>query len=290
MKYLVSIAVFMLMVSLGMSLRVAEVVSNLRSMTWSGWVRMVLAAFVLPPALALILASLFRLTDGDLAGIFMIGVAPGAPFLTRSLARKGLDMNLAATYQVWAAMLVPIMVPIMIAVAASLYGREVWISTAVVLAQVAFNQLAPLALGIISVATVPMSRKYQPILNLLGNVILMVAIVVALFKMGPALTEISPTLPLVALLLAVGCIGAIWLMRLNDPIAEETFAICNANRFVGLALLLSGAYAHAARALPAIACYALVAPAVITAYARWYRGGRRDEATLSNGKNPVASS
>ena len=292
MRYLVPIAVFMLMASIGMSLKGAEVVSRVRHLTWQAWLRLVLAAFILPAAFALILASLFRLTDGDLAGIFMVGVTPGAPLLTRNMARKGFDMHLAATYQLWAALMVPIMVPIVVAAGASLYNREIWISPAELLKQVAFNQLLPLALGAVVGATVPaQSRKYQPTLNSLGNILLMGLIVVALFKMGPALIEIPPSLPLVALLLALGCIGAIRMVRLNDRIAEETFAICNANRYVGLALLLTGEYLHSRRALPSIACYALLAPVVMIVYAKWYGGRGRDEMTSVPGRErSVASS
>jgi hypothetical protein len=46
------------------------------------------------------IANLFRLALGETAGLFTVGVAPGAPLLTRNLARKGFDMHLAASYQV----------------------------------------------------------------------------------------------------------------------------------------------------------------------------------------------
>jgi hypothetical protein len=78
-------------------------------------------------------------------------------------------------------------------------------------------------------------------------------------------------LPVVSLLLALGCMAAVWLMRLDDPVVQETFAISNANRHVGLAILLSGQYVRALHAIPAIACYAIVAAVVMIVYARWSR-------------------
>jgi hypothetical protein len=117
------------------------------------------------------------------------------------------------------------------------------------------------------------SKKYQPTLNTLGNILITAGLVLALFKLGPALEEITPMLPIAALLLALGCMSAVWLIRLSDPVVRETFAISNANRHVGLALLLSTRSLHASRALPAIACYAIVVPLVMFAYTRWYRGG-----------------
>ena len=128
MKYLIPGVVAVLMVSIGMSLSLTQLAATLRRITWLAWLRMLLATFIVPAAAALLLAELFRLTRPELAGIFLIGVAPGAPLLTRNMARKGFDMHLAATYQVWAALMIPIMIPLVVASAAKLYSRDIWIS------------------------------------------------------------------------------------------------------------------------------------------------------------------
>ena len=120
MQYLLPGAVFLLMVSVGMSLKLTEVVGHWRRLDWFTWSSLATATFIIPPALALLVANLFRLTLGETAGLFMVGVAPGAPLLTRNLARKGFDMHLAASYQVWAALMVPVMIPIVVAVAGKL--------------------------------------------------------------------------------------------------------------------------------------------------------------------------
>jgi hypothetical protein len=105
------------------------------------------------------------------------------------------------------------------------------------------------------------------------------------------LKNVTPKLPVAALLLALGCMGIIWLMRLKDPIVTKTFAIANANRHVGLALLLTGRYTHSMRALPAIACYALVVVLVMIAYGMWFRGGeRKQELSASEAESSIASS
>jgi predicted Na+-dependent transporter len=262
------------MVSVGMSLSLRELAASLRRLTLLAWVRMLVATFILPALLALILARIFRLTMGELAGIFLVGVAPGAPLLTRNLAKKGFDMHLAASYQVWAAMMIPVMIPAIVFFAAKLYNRDIWISPTILLGQIFVKQLLPLSLGMVIARAAPAwSKKYQPTLNTLGNILITAGLVLALFKLGPALEEITPMLPIAALLLALGCMSAVWLIRLSDPVVRETFAISNANRHVGLALLLSTRSLHASRALPAIACYAIVVPLVMFAYTRWYRGG-----------------
>ena len=49
---------------------------------------------------------------------------------------------------------------------------------------------------------------------------------------------------------------------------SETLVVCNVNRHVGLALLLSGTYFRNQKALPAIAAYALAAQLMIWLYAK----------------------
>ena len=68
----------------------------------------------------------------------------------------------------------------------------------------------------------------------------MVTLVVLLVKMGPALTEVSPWVVIAVLLLAVGCIAASFAILAPATVNTKTLVVCNVNRHVGLALLLSG--------------------------------------------------
>lgn len=292
MSYLVPIVVGLLMVSIGMSLRLSELGATFRRLTWMRWLRLLLATFIIPAFLALVLAQVFRLDRGEMAGIFLVGVAPGAPLLTRNLARKGFDMHLAATYQLWAALMVSIMIPLIVFVAGLFYNRSIWIPPRVLLLQIAEKQLLPLAAGMVLARFVPwLVEKIQAPLNVLGNVLLIVFFLLILWKLEPELKQITLMLPIVSLLLALGCMAAVWLMRLDDPVVQETFAISNTNRHVGLAILLSGQYVRAAHAIPAIACYALVAAVVMIAYARWSRRtGRTAKAPPAANADPLVSS
>src|SRR3954469_20983215 len=101
MKYLLPSAVLILMVSIGMSLRFREIVANWRRHTWNSWARLLLATFLVPPLIALGLGQLLPLTLATTAGLFLIAVAPGAPLLTRNIAKRGFDMQMGASYQVW---------------------------------------------------------------------------------------------------------------------------------------------------------------------------------------------
>jgi len=72
------------------------------------------ATFLVPPLLALALGKLLPLDGAATAGLFLIAVAPGAPLMTRGVAKKGFDMQIAASYQVWGALLTPLMIPLLV--------------------------------------------------------------------------------------------------------------------------------------------------------------------------------
>ena len=65
-----------------------------------------------------------RPSDG---GIVSHRVVPGAPLMTRGAAQKGFDLQLAASYQVWGALLTPVIVRLLIAAGGGLYGRDIWV-------------------------------------------------------------------------------------------------------------------------------------------------------------------
>jgi len=53
-------------------------------------------------------------------------------------------MQMAASYQVWAALMVRVMIPILVAAGTKLYGQNIWIPPVVLLKQIAMKQLLPL--------------------------------------------------------------------------------------------------------------------------------------------------
>jgi predicted Na+-dependent transporter len=159
-----------------------------------------------------------------------------------------------------------------------LSGRDIWISPLKLLEVIARQQCLPLSVGMVLMRLAPaFSARVRQSLNLIGNAMLTVAVVAILFKLGSALRQLSPWMALAVLLLAVGCLFAVQL-TLSGPVSTvQTLSISNANRHVGLALLLSGQHLHTQRAVPAIAAYALAAMLVMGVYAKLAR--RAGEAT-----------
>jgi len=89
MKLLLPIAVFLLMVSIGMSLRPSHLLQYWRGMIGGNGLRLLLATFIVPPAVALLLYHLLPLDFGEGVGLFMLGVVPGAPLVSRIAAKRG---------------------------------------------------------------------------------------------------------------------------------------------------------------------------------------------------------
>jgi predicted Na+-dependent transporter len=273
MKFIIPAAVFLLMVSVGMSLRHREVIVNLRRMNWTHWIGLTLATFIVPAGLALLLGRLLPLKLAEMAGLFLVGAAPGAPLMTRNIAKRGFDMQLAAGYQVWGGLLTPIMLPLVVGGAGLLYGRNIWIPPGDVLLEIAEKQFVPLLLGMTLAYFLPaFSGKAQIWMNRLGNAVLTFGILAMLWFMRDALKGLLTWwLPVGALLLALGSIAAIRLLVPTvDLSARRTLEICNANRHIGLALLLSGRYLQVKGALPAVAAYAVIAPFVMGGMSWWF--------------------
>jgi len=274
-KYLLQAAVLLLMLAVGMSLRPGQVWSNWRRLTPSKWARLIAATFLLPPTLALALANLFSLGGPATLGLFLIGAVPGAPLMTRGAAQRGFDIQMAASYQVWSGLLTPVIVPLLIATGGWLYGRDIWVPPMKLLSVIAQQQFLPLLVGMALTWLAPaISTRLQRALVPIGNVLILVVLVVVLYKMGPALKQVGIWLAVAALLLAIGCLFGARLLLGERSRTVETLSVCNANRHIGLALLLSGQHIQDNRPVPAIAAYAIAALLVMTVYAKVASGVR----------------
>jgi bile acid:Na+ symporter, BASS family len=258
MQLLLPAAVFVLMVSVGMSLHFGQVVAHWRGRGANAWIRLLLATFILPAIAALVLALIFPLTLRQTGGLFMVGATPGAPLLTRNLARRGFDMHLAASYQVWGGVLTPIMIPLMTFAAGKLYDRTIWIPPRILVWQIVEKEFLPVLVGMLLVHFAPaFSAKAQRTVNMIGNGVLILVFALLLWKMGPELRAVTPWIAVAVVLLLMVSIGVMHLLVKGDAVMVRTFAVSNANRHVGLALLISGRFMHSREALPVVASYAI---------------------------------
>jgi BASS family bile acid:Na+ symporter len=273
MQLLMSGAIAMLLISVGMSLKWREMIALLQRPRPIFWLLLTVATLLVPPAVALLLARIFVLDKASLVGLFLIGVAPGAPLMVRQASSKRLDSRVAALYQVCGALATPVLVPLIVRFAGSLYGRDIRVEPERLLLKIAQVELLPLTIGmaLLHVAPAFCDRVKRP-LNLAGNTLMYALILGVVIKMGPALLQVNPLALVAAFLLAgASIIGVKLLLPRAQPVVIRTLALCNANRYPGLAILMSGLYFHLEAAVPVIASYVIVSNIAAALLAPWFR-------------------
>jgi predicted Na+-dependent transporter len=150
------------------------------------------------------------------------------------------------------------MIPLMVFVAAKLYDRTIWIPPRVLLWQIVEKEFIPVLVGMALIHFLPvLAGKAQQVVNIVANGVLILVFAVLLWKMGSELKAVTPWIVLAVVLLLISSVAVMHLMISGDAVMKRTFAVSNANRHVGLALLISSRYMHSRQALPVVACYAI---------------------------------
>jgi len=108
-------------------------------------------------------------------------------------------------------------------------------------------------------------------MNIIGNLILSLVIVLLMWKMRAELATVTPWIVLATFLLLVISVAVMHLLLRIDPVGVRTLAVSNANRHVGLALLLMGRFKHTHDALPVVACYAILVVLLMVVAPRIFR-------------------
>ena len=147
MKYLLPITVFLLMIAIGMSLKPSELLRHWRKLMGWAWLRLLAATFILPPMVAMLIERTLPLDWGEVIGLFLLSVVPGAPLTSRFAEKRGFDLQIAASYQVLSALLMPLMIPLVVYASGRLYNRNIWIPPRLLFEQIAEKQFLPLLIG-----------------------------------------------------------------------------------------------------------------------------------------------
>jgi BASS family bile acid:Na+ symporter len=222
----------MIEVGLGLSLR--ELVAPLKSVRL---VTLSLAAnFVIAPLLAAGLARLIHLDEPFAAGLMLLGLAPGAPFLPKlaQLGRgnPGFAAGLMLLLMVGTVIYLPILLPRVVA------GAE--ISPWKIGRSLLLLMLLPMAAGLWVGARWPrVSAGWRPGLAALSSLsgVLVLLLIVALNFRG-VLDLFGTGAILAGLAFAVLSAMAGWFLGGNDPAIRGVLALGTGSRNVGAALLV----------------------------------------------------
>ena len=202
----------------------------------------------------------------------------GAPMLTRMVSKRGglFDARLAASYQILVGLLIPVFTPPLLYGMGQYYHRDVWVSPWTLAWQVASMQFLPLVAGLLIKHYFPQFAKdAEPWMSRIGNLMVLAYLLVIMFTLRRVLLA-GPWSAGTGVALAAACLA------FGHWLAGPTIALSNANRHVGLAILIAGLNfkGDAKRLVPFLAAYALLAPLLMVAYGLWQRrrGGGVEEA------------
>lgn len=246
-------------------------------------------ALVVVPVAALALADAFALESGQLVGLLLMGISPGAPLALRKAGQAGGDAVFSVVLQVGVAVLAIGAVPVWIAILQAIYGREAGLSVLLLAKQVFLAQFLPLAFGLALRHFAPARALsfVKPMLITSSMLLLMIAVLVLLSMwralLGLPLTAIaaSACLTSVALLLAYAASGPSTIRRLSAG------AIC-ALRNPGIALLIASANGLPASSKVMIVAHVFVTAILLALYLNVIGRGAGDDGDTAGATSPKA--
>jgi predicted Na+-dependent transporter len=252
----VFLAAFMLQAGLGCDFNDLMTAIKNRGMM----IRVFLAEFIVVPIVGVLVVRVFMLDDFVAAGILVMAIAPGVPFLPMLAGAKhggnqGLATALTVLLPAVSIVTVPITAPLVLPVNASAH---------IVLARFIFNllllQLLPLAIGLFIRARSP---ENAPALIKAFMTIAALAILVLLFaiapKMGAAFATVYGSRGLMATLaLVILSAAAGWLFGGSDAPYRNTMTLSTVMRNFGLALLVTGQNFQGTVATPVVITYFVI--------------------------------
>ncbi len=206
--------------------------------------RAFLANFVLLPAFAVIVVRAMHVDPMVAAGIVLMSMAPGVPFLVNSAGRKqGGSMAFALTISFVFPAISVLTIPLTIALL-SPQGYDVAVPYAKVLAQLAATQLVPLIVGawLATRLSEPAIEKTDRITRIIFIIAAIAAAVVLLPKLAGYLTSIAGYGHLAVMaIVALFAAAAGWLLGGADVAYRRTLSIATLMRNVGLCLSIATA-------------------------------------------------
>lgn len=209
--------------------------------------RVLLGSTLLVPLLGLLLLQMpwsWSIARPERVAIALMALCPSAPLALRKARKAGGDYQLAALVQVGSALVAIVSVPLLGLLFRRIFGVEGWqVRPMEVALQVGQVQVLPLLLAVALRRWRPdLADRFEPPLNRLANVLLLLLVLVLLLRTGPllwlALPRVGDAL-LCMVLLAGGSLLIGGLMAGQGSSHGGTAALVTAMRNPGLALLFA---------------------------------------------------
>lgn len=232
-----SVVVFAIasMLSVGFSYTVEEILGPLRNV--GGVVRSLIANFVMVPLLTLLVLRLLPLEEPLAIGLFLIGVAAGAPFLIKLTEAACGDVALSATLLV---VLVPatiVYMPIVIPLALP----EAEVSAPSIATPLVLTMLLPLFVGLfVRARSLRWAERLQPAMAVASSAALVVLILVTILVNLTGIIEIFLSPAIIAALVVIGGAFVIgYLLGGEDRDEREVLGLGTSQRNIAAATVVA---------------------------------------------------
>lgn len=265
---LVKLTLFSLMLSLGITLRLEQLL-----FLWQrpGLLnRSILATIVVVPMLVVLVVFCFRLPQEVRIGLILTAIAPGTS-LTFYLPQYDRAQSYAIALQATVSLLAVITVPLTIAILQELFPPEARISPLNVVQQLAVAQFLPLLLGMmVRYCWSDLANNLETLMIQAANVLFCILIIWVLAQQLDGVLRIGIVpFSVIGLLVLI----SLWVGHLlggRDSSTRMTLATTAATHSAVLALFIATLNLPHLSVLPAITVYVLVSGALTTAYLTWH--------------------
>jgi bile acid:Na+ symporter, BASS family len=265
---LAKLALFSLMFSLGITLRLEQVL-----LLWQrpGLLnRSILAIVVIVPLLVALIVHWVRLPPEVQVGLILIAIAPGTS-LTFYLPQRNWAQSYAIALQATISLLAVITVPLTIAILQEFLPPEAQISPLTVVQQLAMAQFLPLIMGMtLRYCWSELANNLETLMTQAANVLFGILIIWVLAQQLDAVLRIG-IVPFVVIGLLV--LISLWVGHFlggRESSTRMTLATTTATHSAALALFIATLNFPHLSVSPAITVYVLVSGALTIAYLTWY--------------------
>ncbi|WNZ22392.1 hypothetical protein HJG54_05635 [Leptolyngbya sp. NK1-12] len=264
---LAKLTLFSLMLSLGVTLRLEQIL-----LLWQrpGLLnRSILAIVVVVPMLVALVVFSFQLPQEVEIGLILTAIAPGTS-LTFCLPRQGRAESYAVALQATVSLLAVITVPMTIAILQEFFPPEAQISPLNVVQQLAVAQFLPLMIGMtVRYCWSDFADNLETLLGQAANVLLCILILWILAEQLDAVLHIG-LFPLI--MIGLLALVSLWIGHFlggRETSTRVTLATTTATHSAALALFIAILNLPHLSVSPAIAVYVLVSGALTIAYLTW---------------------
>lgn len=269
--FLLKYLVFALMLSVGCGTRAGDFADVRRRPRL--YARALAVMLIGVPLLAMVVVAVFDLSPRTTGLILLMAVCPGAPFIATATKAKGASHSpVGLNLLVLVSAVVPLTVPIWVAILDRVYPFEISIAPAQVLRAVIPSVVVPLLIG------VAIRRLLPRAADVIGRVAhyfflaaMAVAIVVVLALGAPVFREVSPLTYLAELVVVTG--SALLGYWAAGPAREErrVLGVTAALGNPGLALAIVAASYPGFKAAAFMAAYVLLRKLALIPFEQWIK-------------------